>query len=353
MPFTGNGRLHLEKWKLDIPDGTVTPPSAPLGTNKFIISTSSGGIYLGEISNRKFKSRKILQLNNSQIRDIKTLNNKVFISSIVNNKNNCPAIRIYQANLDDNKNPLKKIETIWESNTDCSKSGLSSREPGGKFLVIDDTRLLISFGGGTAKIDNQIANDFGKTILLTFTNDKVTSKQIFSSGHRNPSGLFLHQKEPLEVYEVEHGPMGGDELNLLKFGNNYGWPYVSYGMPYGENNAPKTEPSTISTSFLNHKGYSEPLFSWIPDIGISDVVEIKSKKEFPFWFGDILVGSLNGSYQSGHSIYRLHLVDGKVNLLERIDLDEKIRSIFEDDSGNIYFKTDSQKIGRITSQANK
>lgn len=355
IPFSGQGKLRIEKWKLDIPDGNLTPPTVILENNKFIVPTTDGAIYVGRLDNNIFKSKKIYQLSDNNLinnkfisstvnlRDIKVNGQDIYVTLFGMNQNKCFCLKIYYGQL--NNGTIKSMRPIWQSNSDCNHPPKISA---GRLLILDKNHLLISTGKEDETLFDETHSDYGKTILLTMKDNKIIKKEIFTSGHRNPSGLFVHQKNPLEVYEVEHGPMGGDELNLLKLNNNYGWPHVTYGIPYSENNALNNNLKNSDTHFSSHEGFTKPLFSWMPDIGISDIIEIQSKKQLPYWYQDILIGSLNGVYGSGHSIYRLHLDNGRVNLVERIEINEKIRSLFEDSDGNIWFKTDSQKIGKLS-----
>ncbi len=117
---------------------------------------------------------------------------------------------------------------------------------------------------------------YGKTILINLTD---FSHQQFSKGHRNPQGLFIDS--PDAIWETEHGPQGGDELNLVKRGANYGWPSVTYGTQYGAHFWPG-DPVPGS-----HSGYAEPFYSWVPSIGVSSLLVIHSP-QFKLWEGDVV-----------------------------------------------------------------
>ncbi len=119
--------------------------------------------------------------------------------------------------------------------------------------------------------------------------------EIWSYGHRNMQGLALH---PLtgEVWSNEHGPRGGDELNLIVRGANYGWPVVSHGIHYD---------GSVFTTETERRGMQSPRFAWIPSIGISGLM-FYSAEQFPWWKGDVFVGGLSGA-----QLDRVSLVNGR------------------------------------------
>ncbi len=151
--------------------------------------------------------------------------------------------------------------------------------------------------------------------------------EIFSYGHRNPQGMALHPKTG-EVWIHEHGPQGGDELNLIHKGRNYGWPIITYGVNY-----------VIGTSIGEgtHKhGMEQPNYYWVPSIAPSGMSFYNADK-FPEWKGDLFVGSLKFQL-----LVRLELDGNKVIREERL-LKEKlgrIRDVRTGPDGYIYLLTD-------------
>ena len=146
--------------------------------------------------------------------------------------------------------------------------------------------ILISTGGSGlgkdkavdyAQDDNSI---FGKTIFIDFENNEHF---VYSKGHRNVQGLFVKDNK---VFATEHGPRGGDEFNEIIFGKNYGWPISSYGEPY-DVNSPKYKRSH------SKYGFKEPIYSFTPAIGISELYPIPDDFD-ENWENSILVTSLNG-----------------------------------------------------------
>ena len=109
--------------------------------------------------------------------------------------------------------------------------------------------------------------------------------EIFSYGHRNPQGLAFHPGTGV-LWANEHGPQGGDELNIIQAGKNYGWPVASYGREYAPDGA-------LVSMHPWKEGIEEPLVLWLPSIGISGMIFYTGDK-FPQWKGHIFVGGLSG-----------------------------------------------------------
>ncbi len=163
--------------------------------------------------------------------------------------------------------------------------------------------------------------------------------EIWSYGHRSLQGLGFHP-ETGDLWETEHGPQGGDELNLILPGRNYGWPVIGYGVQYGG-------PPIHDTREL--EGFEQPLQFWTPSIGPSGLM-IYSGDRFPEWNGDIFVGGL-----SGQQMARVPLVtDGEgyqVGRMERPPLllgFGRIRDIREGPDGLIYIAIDDRQGGSLT-----
>jgi len=118
-----------------------------------------------------------------------------------------------------------------------------------------------------------------------FVNTPGAIKSIYSYGHRNPQGTVIHPTTG-DVWETEHGPMGGDELNLIKPGMNYGWPVISYGINYD---------GTVLTELTEKEGMEQPVFQWTPSIAPCGMTVVTGDR-FKKWKNNMLVGSLRFDY---------------------------------------------------------
>jgi glucose/arabinose dehydrogenase len=159
--------------------------------------------------------------------------------------------------------------------------------------------------------------------------------EIWSYGHRNPQGMAydpVHKR----LWLIEHGPRGGDEINLILPGRNYGWPVISYGKEYWG-------PVAVGEG-THRKGMEQPIKQYTPSIAPGSLL-LYSGKAFPAWGGNLFAGALKLQH-----INRVTL-DAKGNAIgeERLltDLNERIRALAESRQGWIYFSTDSGKIYRI------
>jgi glucose/arabinose dehydrogenase len=152
---------------------------------------------------------------------------------------------------------------------------------------------------------------------------------IYSYGHRNPQGIDIH---PISrrIYNNEHGPRGGDEINLVGKGNNYGWPEITFGINYD---------GTILSKFTAKEGMEQPVFQWTPSIGPSSMKFVVGDR-YPGWKGDILNGSLSFKY-----LERVHLENGKVTEQEKLlENAGRVRHVTMSPDGYIYVAMESPGI---------
>ena len=182
----------------------------------------------------------------------------------------------------------------------------------------------------------------------------VINPEIFSKGHRVPQGLTILNNK---IFSVEHGPKGGDELNLLIKGKNYGWPNASYGTNYLKANGGDGISYNINH---NKQGFKEPLFAFVPSVGISSVNNCPKILNSYYKKPCLMALSLYGNeLRKGYSIIIFLLNDemNKVNSIEKISLKDLVlrhfvtdneNKLFEDEKGNIYISADKKGIYRIT-----
>lgn len=158
--------------------------------------------------------------------------------------------------------------------------------------------------------------------------------EIWSFGHRNPQGLYRHP-ESGELWSHEHGPRGGDEINRIRKGANYGWPVVSHGFEY--------DGGPIGMGIPAKEGVEVPTWVYVPSIAPSDLV-IYSGGAFPLWHGSFLIGALAGTH-----LNRVVFREGDVVAEERIGhrLFGRIRSVAVDAAGRVYIGSDSGEVWRL------
>jgi len=208
---------------------------------------------------------------------------------------------------------------------------------GGRLARFGDNRLLMTVGDlqfdgwyGSPDYVEDMKTPYGKTMLI---DPAKGTASIFTSGNRNEQGLTIDAEG--RIWETEHGPQGGDELNLLKQGQNYGWPNHTYGTEYGSVIWPLNDQS------VGQSNYVRPVYAWVPSIGISDLVAVRDSA-FERWRNDLLIGSL-----SGRQLWRVRLEEGRVVYAEPIRIGERIRAIASG-KGEFVLWSDQETIIRIT-----
>jgi cytochrome c2 len=210
------------------------------------------------------------------------------------------------------------------------KNPFKGEEIGGRMAFLDDNTLLLTVGDhGFQGIDSldtfaqDPSTDYGKTLRIDLTSGAT---EVFTLGHRDAQGLYIARDG--RIWLTEHGPQGGDELNLLVRGANYGWPLVTYGTDYGAFAWPLSERQN------RHEGFRQPVFAWTPSIGISNLIQITGNA-LPLWRDDLLVGSL-----ATRSLYRLVVDDDRVVVTEPIALGRRVRDLIELSDGRLLVWTD-------------
>jgi glucose/arabinose dehydrogenase len=215
---------------------------------------------------------------------------------------------------------------------------------GSRIVFDNDGYVYFSIGErGERDVNPQdITRDCGKIYRLhddgsvpadnPFVNTENAKTAIYSYGHRNPQGL-IKNPETGAIWDHEHGPKGGDEINIIEKGKNYGWPVISYGINYN---------GTSFTDITEKEGMEQPVFYWVPSIAPSGMTFVTSDK-YPDWKGNILVGSLKFKY-----LERLVLENGKVVKREKLFEDiGRVRNVLEARDGFIYLAVEGVGIVKI------
>ena len=215
---------------------------------------------------------------------------------------------------------------------------------GSRMVFDDEGYLYFSIGdrGDNENNPQDISRDGGKVYRIhddgtipkenPFVNKSNAKTAIFSYGHRNPQGMILHP-DSREVWVHEHGPRGGDEINIVKKAANYGWPVITYGINYN---------GTEITDQRSKPGMEQPLYYWLPSIAPSGFA-VLSGDVYPEWKGDLLIGSLKFSY-----LEKLTLKNNKVEKREKLmDGVGRVRNVIIGPDGLIYAGLDGQGIVRL------
>ncbi|WP_397445844.1 PQQ-dependent sugar dehydrogenase [Polaribacter sp. R77954] len=238
------------------------------------------------------------------------------------------------------ENQLVEKEVLYKASPN-SKRG---QHFGSRIAFDKENRVYFSVGDrGNRELNPQdITRDGGKIYRLNddgsvpinnpFVNQKNAKKAIFSFGHRNPQGMEMNPFTN-EIWAHEHGPQGGDEINIIKKGENYGWPKASYGINYS---------GTKFTDKTSIPGMKSPIHHWTPSIAPSGMAFISSDK-YGKWKGNLLVGSLKFQYVS-RCILKGNTVFKEVKLLKDIG---RVRSIEQGLDGFMYVGVENLGIVKI------
>lgn len=199
----------------------------------------------------------------------------------------------------------------------------NSMQAGGRMAWLGDGRLLLTVGDhGFDGLDGEnlpqdADADYGKNLAISADGGHT----VYSMGHRNAQGLAIDGQG--QVWIAEHGPQGGDELNRIIEGRNYGWPLVTYGTQYQMTYWP------LSEGQRDHGEFEEPAYVWVPSPALSGLIALESDR-FPAWRGDLLASSLRAE-----SLYRIRLRGATVVYAEPIRVGRRIRDLAEARDGRI------------------
>ncbi|HXI87892.1 MAG TPA: PQQ-dependent sugar dehydrogenase [Parvularculaceae bacterium] len=242
---------------------------------------------------------------------------------------------------------LSNIKTIFEA----VPTRRTTANLGGRILFLPDGTMLVSVGDGFdfREQAQKLDNDFGKIVRINkdgsipqdnpFVGKKGARPEIWTYGNRNPEGLALAADGT--IYETEHGPRGGDEINKIEKGANYGWPLATYGIDYS---------GARITPFTEYPGTVQPLKYWTPSPAPSGLA-VYSGDLFPEWKGDLLAGAM-----AEMSLHHVTMKDGKPTGDERYLVGMRVRDVRQGPDGAIWVTTEDHggaptgKVLRLTPQ---
>lgn len=229
-------------------------------------------------------------------------------------------------------NKFTELEQLFAAEP-LSESGVHF----GSRIVFDGNGYMFFSSGERGKKENaqMLNNHLGKVLRLhddgkvptdnPFVDTKDAKPEIWSYGHRNPQGL-VYDSDSKTLWDVEHGPRGGDELNLVEKGKNYGWPEITYGINYD---------STIITDKTSQEGMQQPVTYWVPSIAPCGMTRVESDR-YEGWQNSFLIGALAHQH-----VARVVVNDGKYVSQEKLlDKIGRVRAVAESPDGYIYVATE-------------
>lgn len=254
---------------------------------------------------------------------------------------------VAKGRLADDEKTIEKAQVIYQA-TPAFKSNLHY---GGRILF-DKTGNIIFSTGERSNIESRphaqyLNSSLGKVIRITtdgkpaagnpFENQADARPELYSYGHRNVQGLAINPVTG-DLWETEFGPLGGDEVNLIKPGNNYGWPTITYGREYSG--------AAIGDSIQQKEGMQQPVYYYDPVISPSGIT-FYTGDQIPEWKNNLFISSLSGMH-----IARLIIENDKVVGEERLlaDQSQRFRDITQGKDGALYAVTDQGRLYRIGKQ---
>jgi hypothetical protein len=279
---------------------------------------------------RVIKSNERLNDSRFAITDIAVLEEQEKVISLLisfpqySQKNRCVSLVLY-------KYDLKLAPTVsvirgkqWFKSSPCVPIS-AVQHAAGRIEVIDKKNVYLTTGDlGFPKIGDRKARGTLGSIY------KVSSSEFerVSQGHRNPQGVQLIGKD---LYISEHGPRGGDEINLIDLGKDYGWPFVTYGQPYGSGDY--VRPSKTGT----HEGFIKPLYYWVPSVAPTELILLPDDPRWGSWSGQLVMGTL----RENALIFLQLMSKREVGQVANVNVGERIRDLEVGNDGSIIATTDS------------
>ena len=255
----------------------------------------------------------------SSVKDILVINNEIYVSFTKELSENCWNTSIARGDL---KNDFIKFKVLFSPETCVNEKNedmeFNMTQSGGKIAFYNNKNIFFSVGDYRLRyLSQEINSPFGKLLKIN-TQSNNNDYEAMSLGNRNIQGLFYDKKDQ-KIYMTEHGPKGGDEINIIDLKNNdipnFGWPISSYGEHYTEfvNGKSKYDKSPLHKSHKNY-GFKEPIKYFVPSIGIKDIIKINDY---------LLVSSLKASTLFVFKIEN----NNSIKEIKKVEVGQRIRDM--------------------------
>tara|TARA_A100001011_G_C14272037_1_gene827405 strand:+ start:637 stop:2010 length:1374 start_codon:yes stop_codon:yes gene_type:complete len=273
------------------------------------------------------------------LKDLFIHDNKIYISYTDELKKDCWNTSVIHGIIDYKDIKFKKLFSGKECVDSLVAPEFEFHQSGGRIVQFDNNNILLTVGDYRDRALGQKKNSVnGKTVKININNGNY---EIISMGHRSQQGMY-YDKENGFIVQTEHGPKGGDEINIIeveKINNkeilNYGWPISSYGEHYrGKKGGEKYKKFPLHKSHSKY-GFIEPLKYFVPSIGISEVIKIGNNQ--------YVLGSMRDS-----SLYFFEINNKKISSLKRVGVGERVRDINIKDNKLYIFLEDTASLGIIS-----
>ncbi len=319
--------LDFDNFKFKINEDVQHSHFVEIIEKNLLVISSNLKTHIKEIENINFKKKKIhlIKIDNNLedfnikgILDTKFHKNKLYVSFKKILNDNCNSVAIVNANFDKKFFNFEELFSINECANGAIWGGAIDiyETESGPGILLSTSDVVRSDDEDISKDrDTRAQEDNSLYHKILYFNFKKKELEIFSKGHRNPGSIFVDDNI---IVSTEHGPRGGDEINLIKKNGNYGWPISSYGDLYFS----KQKKPYYKKNHQNY-GFIEPIFSYVPSIGISTIIKVPNNFD-DYWRNNYLIASLYGN-----SLYRIKFDEkfSKILFSEKIYIGERIRDI--------------------------
>ena len=251
-----------------------------------------------------------------------------------NSEGRCVTVVVYSYRANFGAQPSLKRGKMWFQSKPCVAIS-AVQHAAGRMELIDAKSAYLTIGDlGYPEIGDKTKRGTLGTVM------KISAKKVtqISSGHRNAQGILLIGKD---LYTSEHGPRGGDELNLIQQGIDYGWPTVTYGERYSPGDY------VSPTNPESHNGFRKPLTYWVPSVAPTELIQLPAASAWGQWSSSIVMGTLREE-----SLIFIQMNNKRVvGQMQTVNVNERIRDLDVTKDGSIIATTDSGKLLVINPQS--
>lgn len=351
------GTQTIKEYKLPFDDQYPSGPFERLGKDQFLFITKCGDVYFTRLDGElklvkpgkaltKFmpgseesvdesSARPVVYCKElSGVKDSLLVKNALFVSYTVwDEQKNGARLAVSEFELD-----IANTEVVFKREIYLSRPAIKEpflgHQVGGKMVLgADDNTLFLSVGDFSKpeRVQDKTTS-LGKVIKIDL---QRLSAEVYATGFRSPSGGLYFDRQSNELWLSEHGPRGGDEINLIKRGKNYGWPVVSYGTIYERDGMS----GYYGNKFNSHEGYEKPLMSFVPSVGIGAIAQYPVTGKNDYWDNDLFVAAMATT-----TLLRIKKEGGALAYAEPVLTGYRIRAIQIDQAGSFYLKTDHNQL---------
>ncbi len=351
------GSQNLKEYRIPFDDQYPSGPFERLDKNVFLFISKCGEVYFTRLNGELTLIKPGAALTkfipgNEGSPDESSSKKVVYCKDLSGVKDSLlvgKSLYVAYTTWDDNQNGVRLAVTEYEVdliNSDvvfqreiylsrpAIKEPILGHQVGGKLVLGEnDNTLYLSIGDFSKpeRVQDKTTS-VGKVIRI---NLQQLNAEVYAVGFRSPSGGLYYDRESNELWLAEHGPRGGDEINLIKRGKNYGWPIVSYGTIYERDGMG----GYYGNKFNSHEGYEKPAMTFLPSIGVGPVAKYPSTGRNDYWDNDLFVAGMANT-----TLLRIKKEGSTLVYAEPVLQGYRIREIQIDQSGTFYLKTDHNQL---------